>query len=402
MLDIHPPLAAYRADLDAARRSEIGPDDAEWLRVAIATQRAHAAQGASRSELLRALDVRLAGLLGESTRPSLDPVSEDLPTPLARIRALVERMEDSVAWNLATSTLHEGERLAESALERGRFWSQQARIARHRSDFDTAIFLYERAEQEGRREKLPELRARAWIGFAALSQVRGNYPELERCAQEALRLMAGEETLGPLASLAHHFLLVRAGARGDLAGAILHGWDAYRVGIGDPIREAERLLNVAQVLLDAGAPSAALSGFTAALQHAPPARLALPAWGGLAIAAARLHDRALVDHTSARIHSLTELPAPAYAAASALAEAARARIAVGLHADRWLERARSLALAQGFHEVVHAVEMAERDHTSQRDAAPAPASAFAFPAGAARIRDAVAELATRDEAYALA
>jgi hypothetical protein len=401
MLGILPPLAAYRADLDAAGKPVIGADDAAWVRVAISAQRAHAAPDASRGALLHELDAYLAGLLGETTRPSLDPNDDRAPTALARIRALVERMEDAAAWNLATSTLHEGEALADSALERGRYWSHQARIARHQGDLETATVLYRRVEREGRRSGITELRARAWVGFLAQSHMRGNHPELEQWAHRILELVGSEAALAPLASHAHHALLVRAAATGDLGGAILHAWDAYRTGIGDPTREAERLLNVAQALLLAGAADAALSGFTAAIRQAPPPRLSLPAWGGLCVAAASLGERTLVDRASARILVLAAPPAPSYAVAGALAEAAQARLSLGLPSEEWIGRARDLAHSRGYHEVVHALDLAEHQSAMRHARAGVPAAAFALPDYAARIRDTVAELATREESHAL-
>jgi tetratricopeptide (TPR) repeat protein len=400
MLDILPPLAAYRADLDAARKPVIGADDAEWLRVAIGAQRAHAAHGESRAELLRDLDARVGGLLGAATRPSTDPIDDQPPTALARIRALVERMEDATAWHLATCTLHDGEALAESELERGRYWSHQARVARQQGDLESAQVLYQRVDREGRRAGLPELRARAWSGFMAMSQTRGNLPELEQWARKILRLVGADPSLAPLASHAHHALLVRAGARGDLGGAILHAWDAYQTGIGDPTREADRLINVAQSLLIAGAADAALAGFTAAIRLAPPLRLSLPAWGGLCVAAASLADRTLVDRASAKTLLLAASPAPSYAVAGALAEAAQARLSLGLPSEEWIGRARSLAQSMGYHEVTHLLDLAEQSAPERADAG-APATTFTLPDAAARIRDTVADFATREETHAL-
>ena len=401
MLDILPPLAAYRADLLAARKPAIGSDDAEWLRVAIAVQRAHAAQGDSRAALLQALDDRLVRLLGETARPSADPIDDSSPTALARIRALVEQMEDAAAWNLGMSTLHEGAALADSPMEQARYWSQQARIARKRGDLDVATELYGRVEREGRRTGAPELRARGWIGTMAMCQMRGNYPEMERWARKILRLIGSDAALAPLASYAHHALLIRAGAGGDLGGAILHAWDAYRTAIGDSVREPERLVNVAQALLSAGEADSALRGFTAAIRQAPPPRITLPAWGGLCIAAARLGDRVLVDRASARTLHLAASPAPSWSVAGALAEAAQARLSLGLPSEEWIARARALARSLGYHEVTHMLDRAESESDAQRAAARAPAAAFTLPDDAVRIRDTVAELATREESYAL-
>jgi hypothetical protein len=299
------------------------------------------------------------------------------------------------------STLHEGAALADSALERGRYWSQQARIARHRGDLDVATELYGRVEREGRRAGIPELRARAWVGFMAMNQMRGNYPEVERWAHRVLRVVGSDATLAPLASHAHHALLMRAGGRGDLGGAILHAWDAYRTAVGDPARETASLVNVAQALLSAGEADSALRGFTAAIRHAPPLRMSLPAWGGLCLAAASLGDRTLVDRASARALVLAASPAPSYAVAAALAEAAQARLSLGLPSEEWIARARALAHSRGYHEVIHGLDVAESRSAAQLAATRAPAAAFTLPDYAARIRDTVTELATLEESYAL-
>ena len=401
MLDILPPLAAYRADLDAARKTVIGGDDAAWLEAALAAQRAHATHGERRAELLRALDARLAGLIGDTTRPSTDPIEDDAPSPLARLRALVERMEDAAAWHLATSMLHEGEALADSPLERGRYWSHQARVARHQGELETATVLYRRVEREGRRARIPELRARAWIGMMAMSQMRGNLPEMERWAHRILRLLGTDTALAPLASHAHHALLMRAGARGDAGAAILHAWDSYRTGMGNPTREAERLVNVAQALLSAGEAESALRGFTAAIRLMPPPRIALPAWGGLCLAAAPLGDRVLVERASTRALVLAASPAPSYAVAGALTEAAQARLSLGLPSEEWIGRARELAHARGYHELTHGLDLAEQRNVARRAGVGAPAPAFTLPDYAVRIRDTVAGLATREETHAL-
>lgn len=399
MIEILPPLAAYRADLALARRPTIGAADAEWLALSVAVQRL--STGSDRIEQrLRALDTQLIAFLGETARPLLDPSEDVPPSPLARLRALAERMEDAAAWSMTAAMLHAGAQLADTPLESGRLWSHQARLARQLGDVDVANHLYHRSERAGRGARIPELRVRAWLGFAALNQVRGNYPELERWARKAIGVTVDAPTLAPLASLAHHFLLVRAGARGDLAAAIIHGWDAYRLSLGEPTREAERLLNVAQAFLDAGAPEVAISGFTAALQQLPPARLALPAWGGLSVAAAALRDRALVERSSTKVLTLAEGPAPAYAVAGALGEAARARSSVGLSEAQWRTRAVLLAQSYGFHQVAFEADMLQQATARVRN--PAKLSSPSIAADVARIREMVAEFATRDDAHALA
>jgi tetratricopeptide (TPR) repeat protein len=397
MLPLLPPLAAYQADLAAARKRAIGHDDGQWLALALQLRHLRMQDGGGRAQVARALDERLATLLGSHARPLLDPVDDGPPTMAARIRLLSERVEDAAMWHLALAVLRESTPLAESALEQGRFWAHQARIARQLGDFEVATTLYRRTGREGRRAREPELSVRAWLGLAGVAQVRGNYPDVERWARRALGL-APRHGLDALTSLAHHFLLVRAGTRGDLPAALVHGWTAYRFALGNPILEAERLLNVAQVLLDVGAASTAVNGFIAALRHRLPDRLALPAWGGLAASAALAGTgRALVDRASNKVLALSEGPAPAYAVAAALVESARARRTLALTTDAWTERARALAASHGFHELMHALEHLDApDHPHRENAADVD-----LPAAAERIRETVAGLATPEDAYAL-
>jgi tetratricopeptide (TPR) repeat protein len=397
MLTVLAPLDAYRADLAAARRRAIGEHDAEWLALALELRHLQARHDAGRAEALASLDRRLRSFLGPHARPSLDPPDTTPPTLSARGRLLSEQAEDAAMWHLALALLHEAAALADSALERGRFWAHQARIARQLGDLEAATTLYQWTARDGQRSREPELRVRAWLGFAGLAQVRGNYPAVERWARKALSLAATHH-LDALSSLAHHFLLVRAGTRGDLPAALVHGWTAYRFALGNPILQAERLLNVAQVLLDVGAASTAVNGFIAALRHHPPDRLALPAWGGLAASAALAGTGGgLVDRASVKVLALSEGPAPAYAVAAALVESARARRAVALTTEEWTERARTLAASHGFHELTHALEHLDADGTPQTRA-----SDIHLPAEAERIRATVAALATPEDAYALA
>jgi hypothetical protein len=87
--------------------------------------------------------------------------------------------------------------------------------------------------------------------------------------------------------------------------------------------------------------------------------------------------------------------------AGALAEAAQARLSLGLPSEEWIGRARALAQSLGYHELTHLLDLAEQQSAARRADAGVPAPVFALPDDAARIRDTVAELATREECHAL-
>jgi len=126
------------------------------------------------------------------------------------------------------------------------------------------------------------------------------------------------------------------------------------------------LLNLAQLLLDAGHARAALRGFAAALAREPIMRFELPILGGAACAAAAALPRkaahAIVRNFAERLDYLVRnlkngqvMPFPS---ASALVEMSEALAVVGEdeRAQRVAERATALAKAHGFHELTFRLE----------------------------------------------
>jgi tetratricopeptide (TPR) repeat protein len=145
--------------------------------------------------------------------------------------------------------------------------------------------------------------------------------------------------------------MVSAGQRGDYAGALAHGWSAFETAHGQPAREAEMLLNLAQILLTMGEYRAALAGFVAVLERDPSARIALPAWGGVATSAAHLGEHRITRHAAERIDQIGVSAGLQYARASALAEATLALERLQVDATACRQAAMALAAEYGFNEI---------------------------------------------------
>jgi tetratricopeptide (TPR) repeat protein len=219
---------------------------------------------------------------------------------------------------------------------------------------ETAREHYRRVEVLGRVSRNPELRVRAWIGYAVLARLRGNYPDMRKWSAQAAAT-ADRTGLVELGSLAYHSLMVSAAVGGDLNAALVYGWRAYQEASGNVAIEAEALHSLSQFLLECGQPEAALRGFAAALERQPAARIALPALGGMALAAAALGYRSLVLATRARTERAIEAAAPPYECAGVLLELSQALAAIGEAAAAAACRARSLEIAErhAYHEIVH-------------------------------------------------
>ena len=129
------------------------------------------------------------------------------------------------------------------------------------------------------------------------------------------------------------------------------------------MEETEALLNLAQLLLDAGYPRAALRGFAAALARKPILRHELPILGGAACSAAaslpRVAARALVRNFAERLEDLVKVCSSVpHLVASSMVELSEALTAVGdeERAERFAQNASDLANTHGFYQVIHRLE----------------------------------------------
>lgn len=400
MLRPRSPIDAYRTDLASARGlSSFGDDDGHWLLVAellsrvAAVLRAPPEPRGEGDRVLRA-DALLADLFvavgvlasrpshetsgdagdvgeiggviagttvtGHPTAPDASSGRSESPRPSAQavvhaVLPVASAMERSGALHLAYGALDALRAVAGDSRVRapgvGLALAQQARVARKAGALDTARDLYDEAARLGRSLGDHDVVARAALGQAVVARRRGNYPASRERYRLALRV-AARAGLRELVGLAHHGLLIAAGAAGDVATALRHGWMAYQWTSGAPERQADVLANLGAVSSAAGYYHAGLRAYLGAASRSPLSRVRLPAFGGAAVCAARLRDRAQLDAaTKAVTAELTRTPLP-YERSQALL----------LLAEAWADyepsgagepyraQARELAEAYGFHE----------------------------------------------------
>jgi tetratricopeptide (TPR) repeat protein len=359
MLAPLPSVEAFRRDAISIDGAEL--DDAvaaAWLESATRLERAAMTRDAERERLL-------SGLLAQHHVVSFPEAPVSIPAVFSTISGLASEMEDQACFRMAHSVLSTLLIVvAENEVTlRGRAIATQGRLARQLGETAAAVRYYEEVERLGVEHQLPELTGRAWVGLGILASQRGAYPEAR---QRFLAVIDLEGAARETVAHAHHELMVTAASARDFDAAASHGWQAFK-GACTCTQETEALLNLAQLLLDAGHARAALRGFAAALARKPLLRHELPILGGAACAAAaalaRPAGRAVVRNFTERLEDLLvkslrngeRLP---HATTSALVEVSEALAVVG-DEDRSrdiAERAAELANARGFHQLAYRLE----------------------------------------------
>jgi tetratricopeptide (TPR) repeat protein len=375
-------LAAYRKDVahlghGTRLTSELDERLSRWLAFAAMLERLAASRNAADPlDVSRALETMLRDFADAPTGEShLTPRAHTPPLQLRDVSELTRRIADDaeqggalwLAYSMLTTLEKIGRELA--ALEAGRILAQRARVARKADSSEIAESLYKRVAKLGRTADEPELTTRAEIGFGVLAQFRGNLPLAARHFQKAARL-AGSVKNPELVRVAEHGRMTIAASRGAFADALRHGWAAFAAATGDREREAEMLLNLAQLAFDTGHPRAALHGFTAALQRRPGPRLALPALGGAARAAAAVGREDVVDWCAGRLSEATLSDGFAYPKASALLDLALALAGTAPpQATSIVRRALGLTGKYDFHELEHHLRTLEAELELRRSSA---------------------------------
>ena len=348
-----PPLDAFRAD--RAHSAQPTADEGAWLQVALLAHRAAALPVSERGAHLEQASALLPGT------PQGDAAEKVIAAAL--------QMEDATRLHLALSTLDGALRLlGETEFERrGRVLAYQGRVLRQLGDIASAEARYQAAERLGETHGQRAIVARAWVGYGILAQVRGNLPEARTQFERVLT-----ENAAPSDSrqVAHHGLMMCASNVGDMDAAARHAWAAYVES--DGFERGAALHALSELLLNAGEPKAALSGFAAAVRQPILPRHELPALGGLAISAVRAMPRAaaarLVNAARFRIDALladTYLP---YAHAATLIELAEALSQIGSSelSRRTAERARAIAATHRFNELTFRAEQLQETVTPTR------------------------------------
>jgi tetratricopeptide (TPR) repeat protein len=347
VLAVYPPLEAYRRDVARlGERRSLGPVDDRWLTTAMLLQRYADGSAEERKRLAPDLARQLAA-------------ESELTVSSAGLRVANDIL-DAGGLHLAATWLSLLERIIpdDRALDIGRVRAHRARVARQFGAMDAAHDLYADVERLGEASAEPELTARAWIGYAVLTQTRGNYPDARRWYQAAA-LVADDALCFEQSFHAHQGLMVCCAVGRDFDQALIEGWKAYEFSQGDGSREVEVLVNIAQILYDTGRHAAALRGFAAAVARTEVPRILLHALGGVALAAARMDQGAIVQAAADRIERVSGPWLHPFAYALVDLACAFAVLGDRNAATTFRDRARALAEKHGFHELVHRADAVE-------------------------------------------
>ena len=307
--------------------------------------------------LIREAARAAASSLGAEREPNsaTDGSPARLDREAATIRRLAEHMEEAGALHLAAETVRalasSGDAL--SVAEHGRALAQVARITWKLGDLDRARVMYRRVARLGKAYGEPELRARAWIGYVAIAQLEGDHDAMRRWARAAARV-ADRLGIRQLQRLAHSGLMIGAAKARRFDAALIHGWIVYELSLDDPNATSEVLANMGQLLLDAGQPEASRAAFATVLSRPQPARIGLPALGGLALAGAQLRDHAIVEWAAAETRREARGVHQPLQVASALVECSSALATVGAidSSDACRSEALAIAVRQGYHDLI--------------------------------------------------
>lgn len=378
MLVPEAPLDAYRSDLARNRtREDFGGADTVWLLTAHCLSRL----GRASVEDVELLGTQCANALRDFTDPSgggaslsepevsdLTLVVEGLSSVRDRsgadalvrgIRGMASRMRDAGALSMAYTTVDLARRLGERAADRERalLIADQATVARLLGDLEAAEELYRAVESIGDRSGDFVTLARAYVGRGVIDRVRGNYPRSRIYFERALEL-AESVAAKDLVRLANQGLTICHAMARNFDRALQHGWTTYRLSEGSAEGEIAALTNLAQLSLDAGYPAAALRGFAAVLGRTRSAQISLDALGGIARAAAHTGDLAVLGRAASEVDARVAASGLPYENAQALYHVgtAYATVADGAKSAAYLARARKLARARGFFEILHNTE----------------------------------------------
>ena len=378
MLSTSDILDAYRADLSNAGKPRFSERDGEWLAFGTMLQRAVGLPAADRAVYLQGAGKVFAEPTDtEGLRDALARLARDgsCPTALCTAVTLVaSEIEDAGAFALATAMLDLTRVLAGVAEFRlqGRLLAHQARILRKIGETDLAHDLFDDVAEIGATHGDQELIARAHLGKAVLARVRGNYPEARREFLAVLELAGSSGVMRDLYVHAHHGLLVVSAIARDFDAALRHGAAAVAGAAGEQQR-VELLQNLASVCVDVGQFRSGLHGYLHVLAAARSQRVRLGAFGGAALAAARLGDALMVNALVEVAAPMLSHPGPEFELADMTREFAEAYAWLN-DVERWRryrDEALDRATRGGFFEIVHRIEaMAPPQRTPQTPGAP--------------------------------
>lgn len=299
------PLQAFAHDVHAAasREVDVGDDAIRWMSIAQTAELLATTPSSDRSSALGAAESLLSAFAGK--RPTMIHDAQPQPSdPLAKVAELLrlaaEDMERSGCFELAYVTVSAVCRLTSGAdyVSASLATLHLGRVARQMNDYAAAKDCYETMLTMATRERDGPLAARGHIGLALLHDMRGNLPAAESEYREAVRLAT---PLGGAYASASQGLMSLALTRGNLADALLHGWNVYDASAHDAEARAGVLGELAGVALGAGFTEPALRAYLHASTLSDLPRMHMVVASGVVRAAARLGDRKTVARFDQRL-----------------------------------------------------------------------------------------------------
>lgn len=347
------PGAAYRADAQG-RAEPFGPFDDEWLAAATELHLAATARERQQDHLLSAIAIAI-DLIGDE-RVAAFAAREWLGqrSHVDAIVVLADTIYYGGARHLAALMLDDVRRAATdlTPLQLGRLLFRRARVAWSLGATDEAADRFQAIAALGRKARKVELLALAELGLATLAQFRGDFPDLRVRAERSRELA---EQSGNAAAIRSATLatMMSETSQGRFDAAISAGWRFLELSREYPVWEAEAFINLGQLMLEAGRPDRARASFSAAIERSAPARLLLPALGGLAVASALVGHEPTVEWTVREVWRAQEQSVQPYSVAAAHLECAVALRTLGRDADAERHRAAAEELGRryGFYEV---------------------------------------------------
>lgn len=235
--------------------------------------------------------------------------------------------------------------------------AQSGRPLRTLGALDAALARYASGLRIGRARHDRWLRARSALGAGGVHTFRGNHPAARQAFAYVLRTMPANSVL---AQSAHHGLILCTTAAGDLAGAIRHGWQAFRTRRADATTRAIALSLLADLSTRAGRHESALRTAQAALELTDLVRLRISFLRIALVAARTAGDRALTRRYAAELVTCIGTGGDLHEDAAgwlALAETHAARHERAA-AESCLAAADHLAAACGYHQLAFKIDAA--------------------------------------------
>jgi len=369
------PGAAYRADT-RGRAEPFGPSDDAWLAGATELHLAATASEGHQDHLYSAIGVALDLLGDEKVEAFADREWLGQRSYIDALVVLADTIYYAGARNLAALMLDDLRRAATdlTPLQDGRLLFRRARITWSLGAIDDAEERFRAIGALGRKAGNFELLAQEEIGYATLAQFRGDFPAFRVHTQRGLALAERSGNAAIIRPALLAMMMIEASEK-RFDAAVAAGWRAFGLSRGYAVWEAEALINMGQLMIEAGHPDRALASFSVAVECAAPARLLLPALGGLAVASALVGHEPTVEWTVREVWRAQEQSVQPYSVAAAHLECAVALHALGRVADAERHRAAAEELGRrhGFHEVAFKAD-AMRDLPRNAPATLAPES----------------------------